>query len=95
MITIIDYNAGNIRSVLRACAEVGAAAVITGDPSRVAAAEKIIFQVVPTLHNSAPELAPALALSCQYGVDRKRGRRVLPGWPPGFDARAPLPSRVR
>jgi glutamine amidotransferase len=43
MITIIDYNAGNIRSVLRACGEVGAEAVTTGDPSAVARAERIIF----------------------------------------------------
>jgi glutamine amidotransferase len=43
MITIIDYNAGNIRSVLRACAEVGAKAQITSDPKIVAGAEKIIF----------------------------------------------------
>lgn len=43
MITIIDYNAGNIRSVLRACAEVGAEAVITSDPKLVAKASKIIF----------------------------------------------------
>jgi len=43
MITIIDYNAGNIRSVLRACAEVGAEAEITSDPKAVAKARKIIF----------------------------------------------------
>ena len=43
MITIIDYNAGNIRSVLRACAEVGAEAKITSDPGVVAQAVKIIF----------------------------------------------------
>jgi glutamine amidotransferase len=43
MITIIDYNAGNIRSVLRACAEVGAKALTTSDPKVVAKAEKIIF----------------------------------------------------
>jgi len=43
MITIIDYNAGNIRSVLRACAEVGAEAMTTSDPVTVAKAEKIIF----------------------------------------------------
>jgi glutamine amidotransferase len=43
MITIIDYNAGNIRSVLRACAEVGADAKITSDPKLVAKATKIIF----------------------------------------------------
>jgi glutamine amidotransferase len=43
MITIIDYNAGNIRSVLRACGEVGSKATITSDPAAVAGAEKIIF----------------------------------------------------
>ncbi len=43
MITIIDYNAGNIRSVLRACAEVGAEAMTTSDPKVVAKAKKIIF----------------------------------------------------
>jgi glutamine amidotransferase len=43
MITIIDYNAGNIRSVLRACKEVGADAKITSDPKVVAKADKIIF----------------------------------------------------
>lgn len=43
MITIIDYNAGNIRSVLRACAEVGAEARTTTNPKDVDKAEKIIF----------------------------------------------------
>ena len=43
MITIIDYNAGNIRSVLRACAEVGAEAKTTGNPKDIEKAEKIIF----------------------------------------------------
>jgi glutamine amidotransferase len=43
MITIIDYGAGNIRSVLRACAEIGASAAITGDAAIAAKAEKIIF----------------------------------------------------
>jgi imidazole glycerol-phosphate synthase subunit HisH len=43
MITIIDYNAGNIRSVLRACAEVGAKAQITSNPRDVQKAEKVIF----------------------------------------------------
>ncbi len=43
MITIIDYNAGNIKSVQRACAEVGVPATVTSDPAAVAKAEKIIF----------------------------------------------------
>jgi len=43
MITIIDYNAGNIKSVQRACAEVGIEAIVTSDPTAVTGAEKIIF----------------------------------------------------
>jgi glutamine amidotransferase len=43
MITVVNYNAGNIRSVLRACAEVGAEAMITSDAKLVVKASKIIF----------------------------------------------------
>ena len=42
-IVIIDYDAGNLRSVQRACGEVGADAVISNDPARVRAASRIIF----------------------------------------------------
>ena len=40
---IIDYDAGNLRSVLRACHEVGLDAEISNDPERVASAPRIIF----------------------------------------------------
>ena len=43
MIVIVDYDAGNLRSVQRACAEVGAAAVISNDPQRVRRAQRLIF----------------------------------------------------
>jgi glutamine amidotransferase len=43
VIAIIDYDAGNLRSVQRACAEVGIEAAITRDPAPVARAERIIF----------------------------------------------------
>ena len=43
MITIVDYNAGNIKSVERACTEVGVEAIVSGDPAAVEKAEKIIF----------------------------------------------------
>ena len=43
MITIIDYNAGNIKSVQRACSEVGIASIITSVPGDVLKAERIIF----------------------------------------------------
>lgn len=62
MITIIDYNAGNIRSVLRACSEVGAKAEITGNPRAVAKAGKIIFPGV----GAAPSAMEYLA---KTGID--------------------------
>ncbi|HET8933556.1 MAG TPA: imidazole glycerol phosphate synthase subunit HisH [Polyangiales bacterium] len=43
MITIVDYNAGNLRSVKRACDAVGIEAVFTQDAERVARAERLIF----------------------------------------------------
>lgn len=43
MTIIIDYDAGNLRSVQRACAEVGMAATISGDAAVVARADRIIF----------------------------------------------------
>ena len=43
MITIVDYNAGNLRSVKRACDAVGIEAAFTQDPELVAHADKVIF----------------------------------------------------
>ena len=43
MITIVDYGAGNLRSVENTLARTGAAYRITRDPAQVRAAEKIIL----------------------------------------------------
>ncbi|MBN1643622.1 MAG: imidazole glycerol phosphate synthase subunit HisH [Dehalococcoidales bacterium] len=43
MITIIDYGAGNIGSVQRACAEVGVRTVVVDTPADIQKAERIIF----------------------------------------------------
>ena len=43
MVVIIDYDAGNLRSVQRACHEVGIQAEISSDAERVRAAERVIF----------------------------------------------------
>jgi imidazole glycerol-phosphate synthase subunit HisH len=43
MIAIIGYGAGNIKSVVRACAEVGLQAVVTADAKLITKAEKVIF----------------------------------------------------
>lgn len=43
VITIVDYNAGNLRSVERACHAVGIESTLTPDPEAVRRANKIIF----------------------------------------------------
>jgi glutamine amidotransferase len=43
MITIVDYNAGNLRSVKRACDAVGIDSIFTQDPDVVRKAERLIF----------------------------------------------------
>jgi glutamine amidotransferase len=43
MLAIVDYGAGNIGSVQRACAETGLESVITANPADLKNAERIIF----------------------------------------------------
>ena len=56
-VAIVDYDAGNLRSVQRACHKVGLDAFITADPEEMLKADKIIFpgvgsaiSAVDTLH---------------------------------------------
>ena len=50
MITLVDYDAGNIRSVGNALSRLGAEYEITADPARIAAASKVIL---PGVGNAA------------------------------------------
>ncbi len=59
MTVIIDYDAGNLRSVQRACAEVGLAARITRDAAEVARADRIIFPGVGAAGSAMKSLAAA------------------------------------
>ena len=43
MAVIVDYDAGNLRSVQRACTEVGLTATISDDPKAIRHADRIIF----------------------------------------------------
>lgn len=56
-VAIVDYDAGNLGSVRRACVEVGINGVITSDPKEILSADKVIFpgvgsaaSAVDTLH---------------------------------------------
>lgn len=43
MIAVIEYNAGNIRSVINALSRLGADSRLTNDPEKIASADKVIF----------------------------------------------------
>lgn len=56
MITIIDYQMGNLRSVQKAVERAGVEAEITSDPSKVAAAEKLILPGVGAFGDAINEI---------------------------------------
>ena len=57
MAAIVDYNAGNLTSVRRACREVGVEAEISNDPAQIRAADRIIFPGVGAAGSAMRSLA--------------------------------------
>jgi glutamine amidotransferase len=76
VITIVDYNAGNLRSVKRACDAVGIEAVFTQDAERVSRADRLIFPGVGHAKTAMDTLTrTGLAEAVKHVV--KRGVPVL------------------
>lgn len=73
---ILDYGAGNLTSVQRACAHLGCAADIVRDPSALAAADRIIFPGVGAAGAAMARLAESgLAAALRRAI--AEGRPVL------------------
>lgn len=71
---IVDYDAGNLRSVQRACAEVGLGAAVSADPDAVARADRVIFPGVG-------QAASAMATLRRTGLDRALHHAIEAGTP--------------
>ncbi|HSG90840.1 MAG TPA: imidazole glycerol phosphate synthase subunit HisH [Pseudomonadales bacterium] len=71
---IVDYDAGNLRSVQRACHEVGLDAEISADPARVAAADRVIFPGVG-------QAGSAMATLRRTGLDEALHAALAAGTP--------------
>jgi imidazole glycerol-phosphate synthase subunit HisH len=56
MIAIIDYRMGNLRSVQKAFEKVGHEAVVTSDPTDVAAADRVVLPGVGAFEDAIAEL---------------------------------------
>lgn len=76
MITIVDYNAGNLRSVKRACDAVGIDSVLSNDPDVIARADKLIFPGVGAAQ-SAMETLNTSGLSGALSSALVRGTPIL------------------
>jgi len=71
---IIDYDAGNLRSVQRACAQVGLEAAISADPDAVRRAERVIFPGVGAAGSAMRSLT-------RVGMDEALKEAVAAGVP--------------
>ena len=56
MIAIIDYDAGNLRSVEKAFQYLGASPVITRDPAQILSADKVILPGVGSFGDAMEKL---------------------------------------
>ncbi len=73
MIVVVDYKAGNLASVMKALAAIGADAFSTSDPEMVKGAERIILPGVG--HFQATDFL------CQHGLREAIGERAAAGVP--------------
>ena len=76
VVAIVDYKAGNLRSVLRACNHVGVQAEITNDPDKIANARRVIFPGVGQAQ-SAMETLKNLGLDKALRTAHQTGTPIL------------------
>ena len=74
MIAVLDYGMGNLRSVEKALAHVGAEASVTNDPARVRAAEGVILPGVGAFPKAMERI-------CERGLDELIRERLDAGVP--------------
>jgi glutamine amidotransferase len=74
VITIVDYNGGNLRSVKRACDALGLTSALTQDPDQVRRASRIIFPGVGAARSAMETLV-------RLGLDQALREAVLRGAP--------------
>lgn len=75
-VVIVDYDAGNLRSVQRACARVGIDATISADPEAVVRADRVIFPGVGSAE-SAVDTLRARGLDQALTTVYRSGRPLL------------------
>jgi imidazole glycerol-phosphate synthase subunit HisH len=73
MITIVDYDAGNVGSVVNICRKAGGKAQVSSDPDAIAAAEKLILPGVGHFGRAMERLtATGIAAALEEAVIRRK-----------------------
>lgn len=72
MIAIIDYGAGNLRSVQKACEYIGSSAVITSDRNEILNADHVILPGVGSFGDCMASLRSGKLDECIYEVIEKK-----------------------
>ena len=76
MITIVDYGAGNLRSILRAIESHNVQAEISADPDRIAAADRIVLPGVGNARAAMDKLN-STGLAAAVTEEVRRGKPLL------------------
>ncbi len=76
MIAIIDYGVGNLFSLKSSFAAIGAEVVVTGEPSVIASAERIILPGVGAFEDAARKLRDS-GLDCVIKNEVEKGKPLL------------------
>ncbi|MBQ8617982.1 MAG: imidazole glycerol phosphate synthase subunit HisH [Clostridia bacterium] len=76
MIAIIDYGVGNLFSLRSSLAMIGAEAIVTGDPSEIRAADRIILPGVGAFGDARKKLADS-GLDALLLEEAARGKPVM------------------
>lgn len=76
MIAIVDYGAGNLFSLRSSLAHIGAEAVVTGDPTVIAAADRVILPGVGAFGDAAKKLRES-GLAKVVCDEAERGKPLL------------------
>ena len=76
MIAIVDYGVGNLFSLRSSLADIGAEAVVTGDPAVIAAADRVILPGVGAFGDAAQKLRKS-GLGKVVCDEAERGKPLL------------------
>ena len=76
MIAVVDYGVGNLFSLTSSLSAIGAESIVTGDPERIRAADKIILPGVGAFEDARRKLSES-GLDKVVVEEARRGKKLL------------------